>query len=57
MDVRKNDVLRLFFLFFGHERYKLFWGIFFFIMGVPPSVSVVVRFWLTSKRMDYFLHR
>ena len=33
----KNDGLRL----IGHERHKLFWGIFIFIRRVPPSNLVV----------------
>ena len=41
--------------FIGHGRQKLFWGIFKFIMGVPPSN--VVTFLLTSLRKGYFLRR
>ena len=47
-----NDVLR-----FCNERHQLFWGIFIFIIGVPPSYFVAVSFLLTSLRKDDFLRR
>ena len=53
------DVIRkmTFYIFIGHERQKLFWGIIIFIRRVPPSNLVVVTFLLTSLRKGYFLCR
>ena len=44
-------------VFIGHERQKLFLGIFIFIRRVPPSNLVVVTFLLTSLRNGYVLRR
>ena len=44
-------------VFIGHERQKLFWGIFSFIRRVSPSNFVVVTVVLTSLRKGYFLRR
>ena len=44
-------------VFVGHERHKLFWGIFIFIRRVPQSNLVVVTSLLTSFRKGYFLRR
>ena len=52
----RNEKMK-FFGFVGHERQKLFWGIFIFIKRVPPSNVVVVTFLLTSLRKGYFLCR
>ena len=41
--------------FIGHERHKVFWGIFIVMMGVSPSNFVVVTFFLTSIQKGYFL--
>ena len=52
----RNDK-KTFCVFIGHERQKLFWGIFIFIRRVAPSNLVVVTFLLTSLRRGYFLRR
>ena len=53
MDVMKKDVLR----FIGHERQKLFGGIFIFIRRVPLSNLVVLTFVTKPLRKCYFLRR
>ena len=44
-------------VFIGHERQKLFWGMFIFIRRVPPSNLVILTNMLASFRKGYFLRR
>ena len=52
---KKNDALRF---YWSRTIFDLaFWSIFILLVGVQLSSFVVVSFFLTSLRKDYFLRR